>query len=421
MKDKVELYEALFNTAQIILLAMDSKGRITDINPYAESLFGYSLDEVKGKDWFDTFLPKRDRDKIRAVFLRAVKGDETKGNVNPIICKDGRELMIKWHDKILNDPDGRFIGLLSIGRDMTESQKTDQELRESQAKLSLITDNTRDLIAVTTLDMKATFTYVSPSYTRLLGYSKEELLGKSGFDFIHPEDKKKLTPLLIKYVTGKAQAFFTGNPKEIFEEVEYRLPTKSGKWCTMETLVSLVEGQLVHVSREVTERKKAQDTIKKEAKKWENTFNSISDLLYILDKDSRFVKVNKATCDIFKVKQEDLIGKKCYEVVHKTNQPWPNCSLTNTLKDNEVHTEEINDPNLGMYLEVTTSPLCDDQGEITGVVHLAKDITKRKKLEEEAQKRIHEMEIFYKASIGREERILELKKKVTELEEKLKK
>ncbi|MHC4804761.1 MAG: PAS domain S-box protein, partial [Planctomycetota bacterium] len=123
--------------------------------------------------------------------------------------------------------------------------------------------------------------------------------------------------------------------------------------------------------------------LKQAAKQWSKTFDATSDLAFVQDKDFRFVKVNKSVCDLLKVKPEDLIGKKCYEILHKSDKPWPNCPLAKALKDKKPHTEEVDDPNIGIPLLITAFPSFDENGELTSVVHIATDITERKRMEDE--------------------------------------
>ena len=111
--------------------------------------------------------------------------------------------------------------------------------------------------------------------------------------------------------------------------------------------------------------------------------DGIGDLLFVMDKNRVITKVNKATCDAFKKKPEELIGKYCYEIVHGTSCPWSNCPATKTFETKQTVTEEVNDPNLGIPLLVTTSPILDEQGEVAQVIHIAKDITKIKLAEME--------------------------------------
>ena len=101
-----------------------------------------------------------------------------------------------------------------------------------------------------------------------------------------------------------------------------------------------------------------------------------------MDKNRIITRVNKSTCDALKKKPEELIGKHCYEVVHGTNEPWPNCPAGKTFKTKQTVTAEINDRNIGLPLLITTSPILDEKGDLIQCVHIAKDITEQKKAEQ---------------------------------------
>ena len=117
------------------MLLLDTEGRIVDFNPYMQNLSGCRLEEVKGKDWFATFLPERDRDRIRKLFRKAVGNIQTKGKVNVIVSKSGREIAVEWHDKTLKDAEGNVTGVLSVGQDVTERRRIEAELRQYRTNL----------------------------------------------------------------------------------------------------------------------------------------------------------------------------------------------------------------------------------------------------------------------------------------------
>ena len=133
---------------------------------------------------------------------------------------------------------------------------------------------------------------------------------------------------------------------------------------------------------ENAERKKAEGELKQAAEEWQRTFDATSDFVFILDKDFGIVKANRAFAEAFKVKPEDIIGKKCYELLHQSDKPWPGCPFTKSRKDKTPHTEEVYDPGIGIPLLVTISPIFDNNGNFVGAVHYAKDIAERKKAEE---------------------------------------
>jgi PAS domain S-box-containing protein len=127
LRREKDFVDSIIQTAQAVVLIIDTKGNIVSFNPYMQEISGYPLKEVQGKDWFSTFLPERDRNRIKEMFLHAIAGIQTRGNVNPIVTKDGRELQIEWYDKTLKDPEGRVVGLLAIGQDITERKQTEAE------------------------------------------------------------------------------------------------------------------------------------------------------------------------------------------------------------------------------------------------------------------------------------------------------
>jgi PAS domain S-box-containing protein len=133
----------------------------------------------------------------------------------------------------------------------------------------------------------------------------------------------------------------------------------------------------------VIERKRAQERIERAADEWRTTFDSITDLISIHDKDNRILRVNKAMADMLKTTPKELIGKFCHEVMHGTKESPANCHHLQTLKTGKSATMETFNSNLGIHLQESTSPLFNEQGEVTGSVIVARDITKQKWMEEQ--------------------------------------
>ncbi|MCW3984042.1 MAG: PAS domain S-box protein [Candidatus Bathyarchaeota archaeon] len=142
-------------------------------------------------------------------------------------------------------------------------------------------------------------------------------------------------------------------------------------------IVSYITGYLFE------RRAKIEKELVAQKEKTDRTIDGMGDLLFVLDQNQRVIRVNKATCNALQKKPEELLGKHCYEIVHGTHSPWPTCPASKTLQSNQSVTEEINDPNLGKILLVTTSPLTDVDGRIIECVHSAKDITEIKKAQQE--------------------------------------
>ena len=149
---------------------------------------------------------------------------------------------------------------------------------------------------------------------------------------------------------------------------------------------------------------------------WNRTFDAISDPVFVQDKDNNIVKVNKACADLLHVRPEDLIGKKCYLLMHQLDHPWPGCPYDETKLDKMPHAEEVYDSRIGLSFLITTSPILDEKGGLIGAVHIAKDITAAKKItqklqesEEKYRTLVNNINIgIYRSTPGPEGRFLEV-------------
>ena len=132
---KNNFLESIFDTARTIILVLDTEGRIVRFNPYMERLSGYKLEEVEGKDWFTAFLPSDEQERIKGVFESCVSGIRAKGNINPIIKKNGHTALIEWWDAELKDPKGALAGILAIGQDITERVQAEEKEKKLVAQV----------------------------------------------------------------------------------------------------------------------------------------------------------------------------------------------------------------------------------------------------------------------------------------------
>jgi PAS domain S-box-containing protein len=127
----------------------------------------------------------------------------------------------------------------------------------------------------------------------------------------------------------------------------------------------------------------AYEELRQAKEEWELTFNSVPDLISILDDRHRVVRVNKAMAERLGREPEECVGIPCYEAVHGSNLPPEFCPHSRTMDDGGEHKVEVYEERLGGDYLVSTTPLLDSQGRMTGTVHVAHDITERKRAEEE--------------------------------------
>jgi PAS domain S-box-containing protein len=146
----------------------------------------------------------------------------------------------------------------------------------------------------------------------------------------------------------------------------------------------------------VSRQKKAEIKLKHVSDEWKNTFDSISDFVSVHDADFQIVKANKSLVDYADMGYQELIGTHCYKIFHKTSAPIDNCPHQKALDTGKVVTEEIYEPTMGKHLQVSCSPYYDMNQNLIGSVHIAKDITKRKQIEESLRQSLIDKDLLIK-------------------------
>jgi PAS domain S-box-containing protein len=114
-----------------------------------------------------------------------------------------------------------------------------------------------------------------------------------------------------------------------------------------------------------------------------NIFDSISDMVFSASKDYTVTKINRAVSERLGKPPEEIIGKKCYEVFHGRTEPRRKCPHHKTVKTEEAYVGELDEPYLRGTFLTSSSPIFDGTGEFIGTVHVARDITEIKKLQQQ--------------------------------------
>jgi PAS domain S-box-containing protein len=122
----------LFETVNLIALVLDAHGNIEYVNPFLLKLTGYALEEVQGKSWLGTFLPEDQRPALDRVFHELLESELHAHHENTILTRSGEARMIAWHNTVLRDDAGRPTGSLSVGEDITEHAKLEEQYHQAQ-------------------------------------------------------------------------------------------------------------------------------------------------------------------------------------------------------------------------------------------------------------------------------------------------
>ena len=254
LRSEHELSEGIINTTQQIVLFLDTEGRIVRFNKYMEDLTGWRLDEVKGRDWFETFLPDHDRDQIRKVYNQSLCGERTRANVNPIITRDGRKRDIEWYDAPLTNPGGELIGLICTGVDITERKWAEQSLRLNEERMRAILNTATD--AIITIDIKGIIASVNPATQRIFGYTEAELLGSNISVLMIPAYRDEHDGNILRFL-------LRGEANDIGFGHETTGRRKDGSTFAMNLYISRVEqlGLFTGIIRDISDQKELQKQV----------------------------------------------------------------------------------------------------------------------------------------------------------------
>jgi PAS domain S-box-containing protein len=202
---------------------------------------------------------------------------------------------------------------------------------------------------------------------------------------VHPEDRR--------YVDEAWMAALHGEPYDIEHRI---LVAGEIKWVRERAELEFdSQGTLLGgfgTVQDITSRKQAEAQILQAKEQWERTFDSVPDLIAILDHEHRIVRANQAMAQRLGLTPQECVGQFCYRCVHGTTQPPAFCPHSLAVTDGRGHTAEVHEDHLGGDFLVSTTPLHDEWGRWIGSVHVARDITQRKQMEAQLRRLNDELE-----------------------------
>jgi diguanylate cyclase (GGDEF)-like protein/PAS domain S-box-containing protein len=217
------------------------------------------------------------------------------------------------------------------------------------------------------------------------GYESEELLGKSPFDFIHPDDRKKLFSLLKEYMNAKVKKLLTGKESTITERIEYRFKDKERNWRDFQSTGDIVGNKLLFITRDITESKKSEEIIKQSEKKYRTLFEDMPGVYYRADRKGNVIMVNPPGVKLLGYNfPKEIIGKNLTKDFYYFPEDRKSFleelkKRKGSVKDHEVTLKKRD----GTPVIVSTSShyYYDKDGNIAGVEGIFLDITERKQNE----------------------------------------
>jgi PAS domain S-box-containing protein len=452
------LAKSIFTQTDQVLLVCDSRGRITRASQAARRLAGRDL---LGHYFHEALVLKveaaetvgKKRAKLNGDPLAAALAGEVRQGLEATLRReDGQVFHLRMNAAPIYEAQGQVSGTLIAFHDLTdlkesERQRQDlweeveaqseklavdneeltvqaEELRVQNEELQAVTlrlEVQREELERTTEELEAErallrtvleqmpggviiaaapsgkFLLVNRQMSKILGHPlslEDSLKNYAHYQFLHPDGwplPPGEYPLVRALEAGKAT-----------KEAEFDLVRDDGAIRTLRVSANPIRDRLgriiagVGTYADITEQKQAQEALVRAKEEWEMTFDAVPDLIAILDTGHRIVRVNRTMAEVLGVSPQDLEGRACHEIIHNSPGPPAFCPHSRLLVDGQEHVAEVHE--LGRDFLVSASPLTDEQGDIWGSVHVARDITARKQAEEEIRMAHDKLQALIQAS-----------------------
>ena len=414
-KDRVlqtseERFRKIFEQNKEAIFVSDPQtGAILDCNLEAEKLTNRSKKEILSMR-VDDLHPQDVLDQTLALFQRLSAGENLKPE-SLVLTKHGERVPVSISSACI-EVDGKMM-MIGLFRNVTEDKEAVDALRKSEEWLRSVMFSMVDW--VWEVDTKGVYTYSSREAYDLLGRTNKEIIGKKPFDFMPPEEAKRVGAIFSEIVAKKAT----------IKDLENWNIRKDGQricLCTNGVPVLDKESNLLGyrgVDKDITARKRTEEELRAYAERLSYLTKYANDFIILLDKDFRFLEVNDRVRDFYGYTHEELIGMQATQL----RAPEARESFARQIKslhtDGKTIYETMHQRKDGTKFPVEISLRAIDIEGKRFYQAIIRDITEHRRLEEETRKRLQELEVFYKTSISREERIIELKKEVESLKKRL--
>jgi PAS domain S-box-containing protein len=365
-----------------VIVTTDLDLVVTSWNKISEELSGITAGEVIGKPYRDIipldFAPYTREQIAETVFSNHI----WQGEVS-FISKKGEKKYLLHTISLLQDEEGKSLGILGVGKDITERKKIEAKLQESEQFYRDMISNSLD--GIVTVNIYGQITYCGPSVTKLSGYEPEQLMGRNLFEFVHPDDMEAAREAYILEFNKQSKIYY----------IFLRLHHSDGSWvwCSVRghNLFDKpgINAMIIYFTDE-TKRKATEDRLRESEQRFRHLIDNLKLGVILLNIKGDILICNQACFDIFGTGSDTLTGTNLFghtwNVIDEsgnkiTNDEYPVSVAMRTKKN-------VRDVVLGIYqnninciwLLVNVEPVLDASNQIYYVICSFSDITEQKKL-----------------------------------------
>ncbi|MEA3488075.1 MAG: PAS domain S-box protein, partial [Euryarchaeota archaeon] len=366
LRKNEEKYRSLVESTEDSVYLVDRNCRYLFMNEKHISRLGSSSDRYVGRPYrafHSDDDAKRFAEKVKHVF-------DTGTSVQHEYEDSARHYFVKTLSPVKNHETGRVMAVTVLSKDITEMKRTDKELVETRDYLNNIIESSADTITV--VDMEGTVLDWNKGGEGVMGYCAEEVIGTQNRNFfVDPTEADRIMEQVQK--------------KGVIKNYRTTVVRKGGKIIHVSLSAALLKDKngipvgTVRVSRDVTLEVELEKRVKEERDNLNLIFESMVDGVYAVFEDYRVECMNKVLRDDF----GDHVGDICYEVFHGRTEPCPMCKLSEVLAGKTVRWE-WHSRKMNRIYDLIETPVKNIDGSISKLT-IFRDITKRKKAEEEIQ------------------------------------
>jgi diguanylate cyclase (GGDEF)-like protein/PAS domain S-box-containing protein len=379
LKESEERYRAVIaQSVEAIYLYDAETKQILESNEAFRRMMGYSEGELLGLQIYD-FID-HNRENIDANIRRSLKEKRRQIGERRYRRKDGSVIVVDTSASVISYH-GK-TALCAVSRDVTERKRLEDALRERERRFRSLIQNASDIITI--LGEDGIIRYDSPAIERVLGYTPEERLGKSAFEYMHPDD-----------VGGVERSFAEAleDPGVVRPPVEFRLRHKDGSWRHVEaTRTNLLEDPAVRGvvanSRDVTERKRAEEALKESEERHRAVVEQSVEGIYLFDpRTKRVLESNTAFEKLLGYTAEELSEMSIYDFIAHEREDIDWNVERHLMEGRRFVGERKYRRKDGTLLDVEASAVLIPYHGGETVCAVVRDVTERKALEEQLRHR----------------------------------
>ena len=377
--------ENLIDYANAPIIVWDTSFRITRFNHAFERLTGLKAAEALGEP-LDMLFPEESKEQSLEHIGRTLSGERWEAVEIPILRADGSVRTVLWNSANIYDKDGKMvIATIAQGQDITERKKAEETLRESEQRFRLALRNAP--VSVSAQDHNLRYVWAYNQRTA----RPEEIIGKFDSDIFTPEEAVHLTAIkrrvLDENVEVREQMWLDRPGGRMFLDVCFE-PIRDGAGRAIGVGTATVD---------LTPMKTAEEALRESQALLSAVTEGIPDPIFVKDRESRIIMANPATLRVVGKSLEETIGKNDRELYNDPAIGEAIMANDRRIMDSgqmEV-VEEVGQTSDGYRTFLSTKmPYRNSNGEIIGILGITRDITERKRMEEELRKSENQFKVL---------------------------